>query len=101
MAKKTHGLTRNEWITIGVGAAVVGGLVYAVYKTQQSTQAAAAQVSGAAGQVGNQVTQAASPLQQLTQGNPVYNVSQGVAEQALGGNYAGAPPIGTPVPAGS
>jgi hypothetical protein len=65
------GISNDDLILIGVGTAVVGTLLYAVYSVQQSADEAAGSLADAQNQVGitqNEVTQQASQVQNALEG---------------------------------
>jgi hypothetical protein len=65
------GISNDDLILIGVGTAVVGTLLYAVYSVQESADEAAGSLADAQNQVGitqNEVTQQASQVQNALEG---------------------------------
>lgn len=73
-------LTEGEWAMVGVGVAVIGAVVYAVYKTQSAASNVSASTTNAANQL--------SPVSQLA--SAAQTAQQSVADTLLGGNFQGA-----------
>jgi len=82
IAKKKGGgkLTEGEWAMVGVGVAVIGAVVYAVYKTQSAASNVSASTTNAANQL--------SPVSQLA--SAAQTAQQSVADTLLGGQFQGA-----------
>jgi Prophage tail length tape measure protein len=88
-------LTTEDWVLVGVGAAVVGTLIYAAYSVQQSSEESQGALADAQNQVGvtqNEVTQQASQVQNALEG--VQTAAQQAQSQIQSAQQQAAPVTG-------